>query len=119
MCRLLPDNQPTISTLNFSYTPKSFFIWMSTVCVVIAGVKVCVVEGLAKVVGFASGNDVIVSSSAFFPSLAASLRVANIGPDSFGNERIASIIILGNAESLSSSCFVDHFHQFHLKMIHD
>jgi hypothetical protein len=69
--------------------------------------QVCMAGRSATVVGLASGDDVIVPSPAFFPSLSASLRVANIGPDSFEDQSITSIIIPRNAESLCSSCFSD------------
>jgi hypothetical protein len=102
MRRVLPDNQPTICTLNFSHTPQFLFIRMSNTYDVVAGVNVCVAAESATVVGLASGDEVIVPSSAFFSSLAASLRVANIGRGSFDNQQI---IIPRNAESLCSSCF--------------
>jgi hypothetical protein len=106
MRRELPDNQPTISALNFSHTPQLLFR-MSRADVVIAGVNVRVAAESATFIGLASG-DVIVWSSAFFPSLAASLRVANIDRGSFENQPITSIIIPRNAESLCSSCFADY-----------
>jgi hypothetical protein len=78
---------------------------MSKPDVVIAGVNVYVAGGSATVVGLASGDDVIVPSSAFFPSLVASLRVASICQGYFDSQRITSIIIPRNAESLCSYCF--------------
>jgi hypothetical protein len=62
-----------------------------------------VATGSATAVGLASGDDVIVSSSAFFPSLAASPRVANIGGGSFDHQLIMPIITPPNAEPLYSS----------------
>jgi hypothetical protein len=53
----------------------------------------------------ASGHDVIVPSSTFFPSLAANLWVANIGRGSFYSEPITSIIIPRDGESLCLTCF--------------
>jgi hypothetical protein len=64
-----------------------------------------VAGGMVTVVGLASGIDVIVPSSALFPSLAATLRVANIGRGSFKSDPIISIIIPRNVESLCLSCF--------------
>jgi hypothetical protein len=61
--------------------------------------------GTVTVVGLASRDDVTVPSPTFFPSLAASLRVANIGRGSFENQPITSIIIARNTESLCSSWF--------------
>jgi hypothetical protein len=121
MGRMLTDSQSTISALNFSHRRQFLFIKMSKAYVVIAGVKVCVVDGSATVVGLVSGDDVIVPSSAFFPSLAASLRVANIGPDSLKSQPIMSIVIPRNAESPGYHVFriVNHFHQFHLRTILD
>jgi hypothetical protein len=66
---------------------------MSEVCVVGAGVKICVAEGLATVVGLVSGDDIIIPSSAFFPPLAASLRVTRIDPRSFERQPITLITI--------------------------
>jgi hypothetical protein len=77
---------------------------MCKVYVAIAGVNVRVVAGSDTVIGLASG-DAIVSSSAFFPSLAASLRVANIRRVSNNSQPITSIITPRNTESLDSLCF--------------
>jgi hypothetical protein len=78
---------------------------MSKTSVLIAGVNVCVAGESVTVVGLASGNDGIIPSFAFFPSLATSVRVASIGRGSFESQGIASIIIPRNAESLCPSCF--------------
>jgi hypothetical protein len=71
---VLPDNQPAISARNFSHTPQVLFIRMSKACVVIAGVNVCVAAGSVTGVGLASEDDIVVPSSFFFPSRAASLQ---------------------------------------------
>jgi hypothetical protein len=78
---------------------------MSKTYVVIARIDVYVAPGSATVVGLASGDHVIVSSSAFFPFLAASLRAANIGRRSLDSRPIKWITIPRNVESLCSSCF--------------
>jgi hypothetical protein len=83
MRHALPGNQPTISALHFSHTLQFLFIRMSKADIVIAGLNVCVAERSATIVGRASGDDVIVSSSVFSPSMAATLRVANIGRSYF------------------------------------
>jgi hypothetical protein len=80
---------------------------MSKPSIVIGGVNVCVSAGSGTVVGVASGSDVIVSSSAFFPSLAASLRVANISQCAFDSQPIASTIIPRNVEFFCSSAFTN------------
>jgi hypothetical protein len=91
---------------------------MSKAAAVVAGVIVCMSAESATVVGLALGKVVIVPSSAFAPSLAATLRVARIRTACFQSRPIT---IARNAEVLCSSSFriADHFHQFHLRMIHD
>jgi hypothetical protein len=78
---------------------------MSKADVVIANINVCVEAESATVVGLASGDDVIIPSSTFFPSLAANLRVANIGRGSFDRQPVTSITIPQNVHILCSSCF--------------
>jgi hypothetical protein len=72
-------------------------------------------------VGLASGDEVTVPSSVLFPSLAATLRVAGIGSDSFEGQLVTSITIPGNAEVVAHHVlqFANHFHQFHLRAIRD
>jgi hypothetical protein len=68
-----PDNRPTRSTLNFSDTSQ-LTIKMSKADVVVgAGITVCASVESATVIGLASGKVATVPSSAFFPSLAATL----------------------------------------------
>jgi hypothetical protein len=94
---------------------------MSKAYAVVVGGKVCVAAGSTTVVGWVSGYDVIARSSAFFPSLAANLRVATIGQGFLTASR--------SRQSLSReipNLFVhhvlqitNHFHQFHLRVILD
>jgi hypothetical protein len=102
---LSPDKSPTISALNFSPTSQFIFIRMSEARVVVAGLNVCAAAQWAIVARLASGDDVIVPSSAFFPSLAASLRIFRIGEHSFSGQPIRSIRIPRGVEILCSSCF--------------
>jgi hypothetical protein len=94
---------------------------LSKTSVVVAGISVCVTEGPATAVGLGSGDGVIVPSSAFFPPLAASLRVACIGAYSFERRPITLITIPEMPIFFVQHAFriAIHFHRFHLRMIHN
>jgi hypothetical protein len=98
MCRVLPDNRPAISDLNFSEAPQFLFDKMFKNSVVVSGVNVYVATRSATVVGLGSGDEVILPSSAFFPFLAASMRAGNIGRKSFDGQEKPSIMIGRNGE---------------------
>jgi hypothetical protein len=65
--------------LNFSPASQFLFIRMSNAYLVVAGANVYATLESATVIGLTSEGDVIVPSSAFFPSWAASVRVARSG----------------------------------------
>jgi hypothetical protein len=62
MRRMLPDNQSTIFTLNFSHTPQSLVIRMSKTYEIVAGVNVCVTAGSATVIGLPTAKYMCESS---------------------------------------------------------
>jgi uncharacterized membrane protein len=74
---------------------------------VVAGVEVCASGGSATAIrlGLNSGGQIIVPSSVFFPSLAATVGVTKLGRDAFQNTRIASITIPRHVQILCSECF--------------
>jgi hypothetical protein len=78
---------------------------MSGDCVTVAGISVCGAGGAATAIGFASDGDLAVPASAFFPSLAAALRVTQIGDGAFSGKSIKSITIPRNVQILCATCF--------------
>jgi hypothetical protein len=80
---------------------------MSEAHLVVAGVRVCASGGSVTVTELdpGSGGDTIVPSSAFFPSLTATLDVIQIGPGAFAHVRITSITIPRHVQILCSQCF--------------
>jgi hypothetical protein len=89
------------------------FVTMSELCSVIAGVRICASGGSATVIGLDLDSDscwdgdVIVPSSVFFPSLAATLDVTRIGRFDLSRKPIKHITIPRHVQILCSSCFSD------------
>jgi hypothetical protein len=94
----------------FSQNQLLQFIMMSETSMVVATVGLYVSRGSATAaisdLKLGSGGAIIVPSSVFLPSPAATLGVARIGPDSFHSKRITSILIPRHVQILCSSCFL-------------
>jgi hypothetical protein len=80
---------------------------MSEAASVVQGVRVCASGGSATAIELleGSGVEIIVPSSVFFPSLAATLDVTQMGPRAFVITRITSILIPRHVQILCSFCF--------------
>jgi hypothetical protein len=74
-------------------------------CLVVAGIRICIPGESAGVTGFASGGDIIISSSDFFPSLPATLLVTEIDAGAFAQSSINILTIARHVHLLDSSCF--------------
>jgi hypothetical protein len=74
---------------------------------VVAGVEICASYGLATAsrLGSVSGGHIIIPSSAFFASLAATPEVTRLGCRACDNTLILSVAISRHVEILGSSCF--------------
>jgi hypothetical protein len=80
---------------------------MSEVWVIVAGLGFSVSRGSATAIEFdlGSGPDIIVPSSVFFPSLAATLRVTRVVHHLFERTRITWVTIPRHVQILCSYCF--------------
>jgi hypothetical protein len=88
-------------------------VTISELCSVDAGDRICATGGSATVIGLDLDadsdsrwdGDVIVPSSVFFPSLAATLEVTRIGRFESSRKPIKHITIPRHVQILCSSCF--------------
>jgi hypothetical protein len=117
MRRVWTDSQPTISTLKFSHIAQFLFIKMSKTYIVIASVKVCVAGGSATVVGLASGDDVIVPLSSPLWLSACESRTSTLVLFRASPSHPSSSREMPNLFVHHVLRIVDHFYQFHLRMI--
>jgi hypothetical protein len=80
---------------------------MSGVFLVLTGVRVCVSGHTATASGLnlGAGANIMVPSSVFFPCLAGSVAVTQIGHRAFAWSSLTSITIPRHVQILCSSCF--------------
>jgi hypothetical protein len=80
---------------------------MSAASSVVAGVRFCASGRSATATELlgGSGVDIVIPSSAFFPSLAATLDVTAIGYYTFASTRITSMLIPRHVQILCSEWF--------------
>jgi hypothetical protein len=98
------------TTLKFSVHSQNEilqFVRMSEASFVVPGVMVCASAGsvTATRLDMGSGGHIIVPSSAFLPSLAATLGVSHLGACAFENTRITSVTIPRHVQILCSKYF--------------
>jgi hypothetical protein len=90
-----PARHDPLQDLGHNAQPPSHLLRMCKACLVFAGVRGCASGGSAgtKGLGLASGGDIIVPLSVFFPLLAAVLCVTQVARSAFDHARITSVII--------------------------
>jgi hypothetical protein len=81
------------------------FVRMAQTCRVIAGLTVYISGGSATTTRFDLGGNIVVPSSAFFPSLPATLGITRIGRDRFQDTLDMFITISRHVQILCSGCF--------------
>jgi hypothetical protein len=80
---------------------------MFEACLAVPGVEVCASGGLTAATGLSVGRSghIIVPSSVFFHSLAATLGVTQVGHGAFYSRLVTSMLIPRHVQIRCSSCF--------------
>jgi hypothetical protein len=109
MAHIRSDNSRLSEICVHSQNRIEQFVSMSELRLVIAGIEVCASGGPATVVALDLdlGRHIIVPSSVFFRSLAATLDVTCLGLHAFQRMWITSVIIPRHVQILCSYCFSD------------
>jgi hypothetical protein len=83
------------------------FVRVNAARLLVAGVKVCVSGGSVNAIGLGvgSGGHIIVPSSIFFPSLAATLTVTQLGGCAIEKTQRTSVTIPRHVRIVCSECF--------------